>query len=116
MSENPASVVGECPHCRAPIRADHPYAWCAECGQALPQEIRDRTAAPRAGSPPPPPEARTGERVEFRYFRGTLATWGDLFAQAAEFATRVGRENLVGISHSADHDDGVVTVWYWVDA
>ncbi|GAA5480480.1 hypothetical protein [Haloferula helveola] len=54
-------------------------------------------------------------RVEYRIFRGTLATWDTLFQRAAEFASTVGPERLVTISHSADHSDGVVTVWYWTD-
>jgi len=51
--------------------------------------------------------------VRFEHFRGTLATWDELFAQAAEFATRVGAEHLICVSHSADKSNGVVTVWYW---
>ena len=42
-----------------------------------------------------------------------MASWDELFSQAAEFATTLGRERLITISHSADHSDGVVTVWYW---
>jgi predicted RNA-binding protein with TRAM domain len=49
----------------------------------------------------------------FQRFRGTLTTWDQLFNQAAEFATSVGSQYVVGISHSADRGDGVVTVWYW---
>jgi hypothetical protein len=52
-------------------------------------------------------------RVYFQVFRGTFASWDTLFTQAAEFATKVGKEWLIGISHSEDKDDGVVTVWYW---
>jgi len=52
-------------------------------------------------------------RMRYRVFRGTLATWDDLFTQAAGFATVVGPERVVSVSHSADHSDGVVTVWYW---
>jgi hypothetical protein len=48
----------------------------------------------------------------FQRFRGTLTTWDQLFNQAAEFATSVGSQYVVGISHSADRGDGVVTVWY----
>jgi hypothetical protein len=44
---------------------------------------------------------------------GLLVPWDDLFAQAADFATKAGRERVIGISHSADHNQGVVTVWYW---
>jgi hypothetical protein len=51
--------------------------------------------------------------VRFEVFRGTFATWQELFEQAAEFATQVGRERLISISHSEDKDDGVVSVWYW---
>lgn len=51
--------------------------------------------------------------LRFKKFRGTMASWDDLFSRAAEFATEVGRDRLVTISHSADHSDGVVTVWYW---
>ena len=56
------------------------------------------------------PAART---VQYRMFRGTFAGWDELFAQAAAFATSLGEERLIGISHSADQSDGVVTVWHW---
>jgi hypothetical protein len=42
-----------------------------------------------------------------------MATWNQLFQEAADFATSIGRDRLIGISHSEDHNDGVVTVWYW---
>ena len=51
--------------------------------------------------------------VKYKYFRGTLATWDALFAEAAEFAAHVGRERLIGVSHSEDQQEGVVSVWYW---
>lgn len=60
--------------------------------------------------------ASTHMAVTFQKFRGTLTTWDRLFAEAAEFATRLGRDRLISISHSADHSDGVVTVWYWANA
>ena len=56
------------------------------------------------------------QEVRFELFRGTFATWPQLFEQAAEFATRIGRERVISISHSEDKDDGVVAVWYWDDA
>lgn len=52
-------------------------------------------------------------RLAYRKFRGTLATWADLFEEAARFATEIGPERVLNISHSADQCDGVVTVWYW---
>jgi hypothetical protein len=51
--------------------------------------------------------------VKCEYFRGTLATWDELFSEAAVFASQIGRERLIGISHSADQSKGVVAVWYW---
>jgi hypothetical protein len=52
--------------------------------------------------------------VRFETFRGTLKDWDTLFQEAADFASRIGRERLIGISHSSDGGDGVVTVWYWI--
>jgi hypothetical protein len=55
----------------------------------------------------------TRTTVSFKVFRGVIATWDQLFSEAAEFATRLGRERLITISHSEDKEDGVVAVWYW---
>ena len=52
-------------------------------------------------------------QVEYKTFRGILAGWEKLFQQAAEFATQIGKERLINISHSENHGKGVVTVWYW---
>ena len=60
--------------------------------------------------------ASTRLTVRFRMFRGTIATWDDLFSEAAAFATTLGRERLISISHSEDQQDGVVAVWYWDEA
>jgi hypothetical protein len=52
--------------------------------------------------------------VTFRIFRGGIfASWEELFQEAADFATQVGPDNLIGISHSADESRGVITVWCW---
>lgn len=53
--------------------------------------------------------------VKYELFRGVMATWPDLFARAAEFSSRLGRDRLITISHSEDQQDGVVAVWYWDD-
>lgn len=55
-------------------------------------------------------------RVAFQVFRGTLTTWQELFQQAADFASQVGPEHVITISHSCDESEGVVTVWYWTGA
>ncbi len=52
-------------------------------------------------------------RVACQHFKGTLKTWGQLFEEAAEFASEIGPERLISISHSADQSRGVVAVWYW---
>ncbi len=52
-------------------------------------------------------------RVNYEIFKGTLASWDGLFREAAAFATRVGRDRLISISHSEDQNAGVVTVWFW---
>ncbi len=52
-------------------------------------------------------------RMRYEVFRGTLSSWETLFKEASEFASSVGRERVINISHSCDHSDGVVTVWYW---
>ena len=51
--------------------------------------------------------------VSFEVFRGSFVTWKELFRQAADFASGLGPDRVINISHSADHSDGVVTVWYW---
>jgi hypothetical protein len=52
-------------------------------------------------------------RLAYLMFRGTFETWEALFAEAAHFATEIGPERVVSISHSPDRSDGVVTVCYW---
>lgn len=54
--------------------------------------------------------------VRYEIFRGTFSSWPELFDKAAEFATTLGAERLITISHSEDKDDGVVAVWYWGQA
>lgn len=53
--------------------------------------------------------------VRCEYFKGTLTSWEELFAEAALFAGTIGRERLIGLSHSADGSQGVVAVWYWAE-
>jgi len=52
--------------------------------------------------------------VKFKYFK-SLLPWETLFADASEFAAKIGRERLIGISHSHTGFEGVVAVWYWAD-
>jgi len=52
-------------------------------------------------------------RVQFRMFKGVFKSWQALFTEACEFATGVGAERLINISHSSDQAEAVITVWYW---
>lgn len=53
-------------------------------------------------------------QVAFRFFRaGGFTTWDAMFTEVAAFASRIGRDELISISHSEDQGEAVVTVWYW---
>ncbi len=94
---------------------------CSKCREESPEEFDTcwkcqaaRPAAPWAEPPPLRVEAAKRQmRVAYRIFRGTLSSWDTLFREASEFAAKIGPDHLISISHSADHHDGVVTVWYW---
>jgi hypothetical protein len=52
-------------------------------------------------------------QARFRIFKSHISPWPKIFATAAAFATSLGPERLIGISHSCDQNVAVVTVWYW---
>jgi hypothetical protein len=52
-------------------------------------------------------------QARYRIFRGTLASWESLFDEATAFASTLGPDRLISISHSEDQNQGVVVVWYW---
>jgi hypothetical protein len=62
-------------------------------------------------------------RVAFKHFQSVTRSWEGLFEDAAAFATEVGKDRLIGISHShggggnmfGEGGVGVITVWYWTD-
>jgi hypothetical protein len=54
-------------------------------------------------------------RVRFKLFQSSIKSWQNLFREAADFATEIGRDKVISISHSADNSQGVVTIWYWGD-
>jgi hypothetical protein len=51
--------------------------------------------------------------VRFEMFKSHLQSWETMFSEAAAFASGLGPERLISISHSEDQGKGVVTVWYW---
>ena len=50
-------------------------------------------------------------QIKFRKF--VRGDWETIFQEAAEFATTIGPDRVVSISHSADGSKAIVTVWYW---
>ena len=56
-------------------------------------------------------------KLEFRHFSSMTKPIHELMSEAAAFATSVGPDRLVSISHSYGAGD-LFTVWYWtkVDA
>ena len=60
-------------------------------------------------------------KAAFRHFESHSKSWEAIFAEAATFATMIGPEHLISISHSHGGGDdafgaggsGVVTVWFW---
>ena len=45
---------------------------------------------------------------------GPFTSWEDLFCRVETFASEMGPERLINISHSAEQGGfGVVAVWYW---
>lgn len=97
---------------------------CQKCGEQIEDQFDScwKCATPKAGAGTGAAARKAGEaatpqwRLAYQVFRGTWASWDDLFTQASAFANEVGPERVLSISHSSDHSDGVVTVWYWTTA
>jgi hypothetical protein len=52
-------------------------------------------------------------KVCYQGFVSAFRSWGSLFAEAAEFASQIGPQRLINISHSEDRNEGVMVVWFW---
>lgn len=56
-------------------------------------------------------------QVQYKIFQSSVASWDSLFKEVAGFASEIGPQRLIGISHSEGregfHGNGVVTVWFW---
>ena len=126
--------IWTCPKCASPVTPE--FAVCWNCGTTrdgvedptfaalvAEEDNRDSCETPATdrssvfvgshASVTSGPAA-TGLRVTFKHFRSTFESWAELSRQAADFATEIGPERLISISHSEDGNDGVVIVWYWV--
>ncbi len=135
-----------CPYCNQPIEpAPRRARKCPECqrkvyprdGKLLTEE-QAKGAAPNvavaaaADSPQAASEMRTlvtevlrqlgaapDEAARFaRYqsFGSELTPRETTFAQAVEFATKLGPGRVISISHAEGERGSIVTVWYWAPA
>ena len=93
---------------------------CAKCGERIEAQFDScwKCSTPKTDGASDSPVATSVEeakgaewRLAYRVFRRAFSTWDLLFDQTARFATEIGPERFVSISHSSDN--GVVTVWYW---
>lgn len=53
-------------------------------------------------------------QVTFKIFRSALKSWEKLCQDASDFASSLPEGHVISISHSGDHSDGVVVVWYYM--
>ena len=97
-----------CPRCGEQLEAQFDSCWRCSTQRPGRQTAPGQIPPQAAGAFPEPKRL-----VEYQIFRATFQTWDQLFSQAAAFATEIGRDRLIAISHSEDNRDGVVTVWYW---
>src|ERR1043166_1132622 len=118
-------LLAEGPEFAANFLPSGPWT-CPKCGERIEKQFdscwrcstprRQPPAANPASAPAPAGDPTVAWRVEYEMFRGTLASWDELFTQAANLATEIGSERMIGISHSEDENDGVVAVWYWTES
>src|SRR5262245_11772728 len=54
-------------------------------------------------------------RITFKSFDSKMASREKLFKTAVEFANKIDRKDLINITHSEDHDNIVITIWYYTD-
>lgn len=52
-------------------------------------------------------------KVRFKIFTSQFASHEKVFERVTEFATQLGRDKLISISHSEDKGSLTATVWYW---
>lgn len=51
--------------------------------------------------------------MSVKVFSSNRKSLGEVCEEAAEFATSVGPERLVSVSHSSEGSRSLVVVWYW---
>lgn len=51
--------------------------------------------------------------THYRMFKSSVKTWQTMFNEASDFASTIGEQRVISISHSCDNGSAVVVVWYW---
>lgn len=114
------TVITSCPHCREPIGEQHPYSWCAECGEPLPGEIKDLLPMvpkkePHGGetsAPPLHPEINAPRNFSDIAFSYTGRIPRSTFWQA--LGLLLACHIVVGLMVHALHQVGLVLLILWL--
>ncbi len=51
--------------------------------------------------------------THYRMFKSSVKTWQTMLNEASDFASTIGEQRVINISHSCDNNKAVVVVWYW---
>ena len=86
---------------------------CAACGEHLDDQFESCWKCSTVPEAKADPVAPPKWRVCCRFFESSMDSWSSMFSDAAAFATEIGRDKVINISHSADHHRGCVAVWFW---
>ena len=87
---------------------------CEQCGERIDDQFETCwKCAPTAETQKP--TKRRHPRMRCHFVRSAFNSWDGMFADACEFATEIGPDRLVNISHSSDRGTGVIAIWYWSD-
>ena len=93
---------------------------CSKCGEQIEDQFDScwKCAGAESQEPGLGNDEPTGApRVTFEVFSaGLLTGQNELCAQAAAFATKLGRSRLISLTAAGAGDLGeTITVWYWTD-
>lgn len=97
---------------------------CPKCGESLEDTFDACWMCAAEEQPPSPPHAepapvpaappQPAQQLAFRTFGNAIfGIDAELLQQAADFATRLGPDRVVSISHSEARYGANVVVWYW---
>ena len=64
MGKPYGAEVATCPNCRKPVGNRHPYTWCVECGEPLPEQIK--ALIPELAESVSQPGSTSPERTQVR--------------------------------------------------